>query len=58
MGNIMYLHQALQQPDAAEFIKAVIMEVNGHIDNHNWELVPCDQVPPDDEVVPSVWAMR
>ena len=25
MGNIMYFHQALQQPDAAEFGKALIL---------------------------------
>ena len=58
MGDIMYLHQALQQPDAAEFVKAVIKEVNGHIDNHNWELVRRDQVPAGVEVMPSVWALR
>ncbi len=31
MGNIMYLHQALQQQDAVEFVKAVVKEVNSHI---------------------------
>jgi len=58
MGDIMYLHQALRQPDAAEFVKAVVKEVNGHVENHNWELVRRDQVPADIEVVPSVWALR
>ena len=29
MGNIMYYHQALQQPDAKQFANAVIKEVNG-----------------------------
>jgi hypothetical protein len=33
MGDIMYLYQALRQPDAREFVEAVIKEVNGHIDN-------------------------
>jgi hypothetical protein len=33
MGDIMYLHQALRQPDAREFVEAVIKEVNGHIYN-------------------------
>ncbi len=28
MGNIMYLQQALKQPDAKEFVQAVIKEVN------------------------------
>jgi len=58
MGDIMYLHQALRQPDAAEFVKAVVKEVNGHVENGNWQLVRRDQVPPDVEVMPSVWAMR
>jgi hypothetical protein len=58
MGDIMYLHQALKQPDAAEFVKAVIKEINGHIENHNWELIPRNKVPPNIQIVPSVWAMR
>ena len=33
MGDIMYFHQALQQPDAGEFVKAVIKEINGHIEH-------------------------
>jgi hypothetical protein len=35
MGDIMYLQQALKQPDAKEFIQAVIKEVNGHVDSNN-----------------------
>ncbi len=54
----MYFHQALQQPNTNEFVKAVVKEVNGHVDNHNWEVVRRSDVPPDVEVVPSVWAMR
>ncbi len=33
MGDIMYLHQALHQPDSREFVEAVIKELNGHINN-------------------------
>jgi hypothetical protein len=33
LGNIMYLNQALRQPDADQFVEAVIAEVNGHVDN-------------------------
>jgi hypothetical protein len=33
MGDIMYFHQALQQPDAGEFIEAVVKKINGHIDH-------------------------
>ncbi len=31
MGDIMYLQQVLRQPDAKEFVQAVIKEVNGHM---------------------------
>ncbi len=57
MGDIMYLHQALRQPDAREFVEAAIKEVNSHIDNNHWKLIPCTKVPEGTEVVPSVWAM-
>jgi hypothetical protein len=58
MGDIMYLQQALRQHDAKLFVDAVIKEINGHIDNKNWELIRQDTVPEDTQVVPSVWAMR
>jgi len=58
MGDIMYLHQALRQPDAREFVEAVIKEVNGHIDNDHWKLIPRTEVPEGTEVVPSVLAMQ
>jgi hypothetical protein len=38
MGDIKYLQQALKQPDAKEFVQAVIKEVNGHVDSNNWTL--------------------
>jgi hypothetical protein len=59
MVGIMYLHQALHQPDAREFVEeAVIKENNCHIDNNHWKLIPCTEVPEDTEVAPSVWAMQ
>jgi hypothetical protein len=45
MGDIMYLQQALRQHDAKLFVDAVVKEINGHIDNKNWELVHRDTVP-------------
>ncbi len=35
MGDIMYLQQALTQPNVKEFVQAVIKEVNGHVDSNN-----------------------
>ncbi len=58
MGDIMYLNQALCQPDAAHFIEAVITEINGHVDNKHWQLTKQSEVPPDTDVFPSVWSMR
>jgi hypothetical protein len=54
----MYLHQALRQPDAREFVEAVIKEVNGHNNNEHWKLIPCTEVPEGSEAVPSVLAMQ
>jgi hypothetical protein len=58
MGDVMYLHQALRQPDSMEFMEAVIKEVNGHVNNNHWKLIPCTEVPEGTEVIPSVWAMQ
>ncbi len=58
MGDVMYYHQALQQPDAKQFADAVIKEVNGHVNNKHWELVKQEEVPKDAQVVPSVWSMQ
>jgi hypothetical protein len=57
MGEVMYLHQVLRQPDSREFVEVVIKEVNGHVDNNHWKLIPRTEVPEGTEVVPSVWAM-
>jgi hypothetical protein len=58
MGDIMYLHQVLNQPDSRELVEAIIKELNGHIDNNHWKLIPRTEVPEGTEVVPSVWAMQ
>jgi hypothetical protein len=38
MGDIMYLQQALRQPDAKELVEAVIKEVNRHMNCNNWTM--------------------
>ncbi len=52
-----YLHQALQQDDAADFVRAVVKEVNDHVSLNHWQLIKRSEVPEDASVVPSVWAM-
>ncbi len=58
VGDIMYYHQAIKQPDAPKFVEAIVKDVNGHVDNNSWVLIPRDEVPADQEVVPAVWSMR
>jgi hypothetical protein len=57
MGDILYLQQALRQPDAKQFVQAVIKEVNRHVDCKNWTLKKRREVPEDVQIVPSVWSM-
>jgi hypothetical protein len=57
MGDIMYLQQALKQPDAKEFVQAVIKEVNGHVKSNNWMLQKQSKVPEDVQIVPPVWSL-
>jgi hypothetical protein len=38
--------------------QAVIKEVNDHIENKNWELIPRDKVPKGTTILPSVWSMK
>ncbi len=58
MGDIMHLQQALKQPDAKEFVQAVIKEVNEHVDSNNWMLQKQSNVPEDVQIVPSVWSLQ
>ncbi len=58
MGDILYLQQAIRQPDAKEFMQAVIKEVNKHVDCNNWTLKKRSKVPEEVQIVPSVLSMR
>jgi hypothetical protein len=56
--DTMSFHEAMQAPDADEFIKAVVKEVNDHIESKHWELIPCKQVPKGEKILSSVWSMK
>lgn len=58
VGDTMHFHQALKQSDNSEFVKTVVKEINDHVENNHWELIKRLDVPKDQEVIPSVWAMR
>ena len=57
MGDIMYFHQTIRQPDKQEFVKAVVKEVEAQVKNDHWVLVKREEVPPDMDILPSVWTM-
>jgi hypothetical protein len=54
----MYFHQAMKAPDRNQFKKAIVKEVNDHIENKHWELIPREAVPKGVKVLPSVWSMK
>ena len=56
--DTMYLHEAMREPDAAQFEQAMLREVNDHTAKKHWHILPRKKVPQGTPVVPSVWAMR
>lgn len=58
MGDIMYFHQVIRQPDTQEFVKIVVKEVEAQLKNNLCVLVKRDTVMPNMYILPSVWAMH
>ena len=56
--DTMYFHEAIKQPDAPQFVDAIIKEINDHVNRKHWQLVPRDHVPPNQPILPSVWSMK
>jgi hypothetical protein len=56
--DTMYLHQAMREPDRAQFIAAMEEEVGQHSANGNWTLMLRSQVPEGVPVIPAVWALK
>ena len=56
--DIMYLHQALRQPDKIKFIEAMKKEVQDQMDNGNYTVVERAKVPQGKSILPAVWQMR
>ena len=57
ISNIMFYHEAINQPDAIKFAKAIIKEINGHVDNGDWECVPRHTAPEGVTPVSLLWSM-
>jgi len=58
IGDVMYLHQALKQPDKEEFLKSMVKEITMHQKRKHWKVVPIKEVPENVGILDSVWAMR
>jgi len=56
--DTIYYHQAMQAPDKEQFIAAIVKEINDHVTNNHWQLVPKSEVPAETKVLDSVWSMK
>ena len=56
--DIMYLHEAMKQPDRKQFVQVMIDEVTTHTTRGHWKILPISQVPEGTKILPAVWAMR
>jgi hypothetical protein len=54
----MYLHEAMKQPDKAQFKQAMKEEVESFDANNNWKLLHRSKVPQGATVLPAVWQMK
>ena len=57
--DMMYYHQALSAPDWQHFLMAIVKEVNDHITNNHWDLIPREEVPEQGtKILDSIWVMK
>ena len=50
----MYLHQAMKEPDRANFLTDMLQEVTDQVKNENFKVVKRNQVPKDSTILPCV----
>ena len=53
--DTMYMHEAMKEPDAGEFKKAIRGEMNAQIEGKVLELTHTNDVPKNATILPSVW---
>ena len=54
----MYFHHSMAQEDSGDFVEAAVKEVNGHVDNAHWELVPIESVSEGTDILPYMWSIQ
>ena len=55
--DIMYYHQAMREPDHEQFQRSVLKEIQDHKTNQHWEVIPKQDMPPNNKLLDMVWAM-
>lgn len=56
--DTLYYHQAMREPDAEEFLKSMVKEINDQFNNGNFTVVHRSEVPEGVTVLPAVWQFR
>jgi hypothetical protein len=56
--DTMYWHQASQQADSSQFLKAAVKEVKSHVDEGHFELLTRSELPKGTKVLGAVWSMK
>jgi len=56
--DTMYFHQAMQEPDAPEFLKAAQEEFGKNLKDGTFEMILRSEVPKGFKLFPAVWAMK
>ena len=54
----MNLKNVQSQPDRAEFINAMKLELNAYIKNKHWKVIPLKNIPKGRRCLPMAWAMK
>ena len=56
--DTMYLHQAMREPDKANFVDSMLQEVESQMANGNFSILRRSLVPKGATILPTVWQMR
>jgi hypothetical protein len=56
--DTMYMHQAMKQPDKAQFVQAMVDEVSAHTKNGDREVMLQSEVSGGTKVLHSFWVMK
>jgi Reverse transcriptase (RNA-dependent DNA polymerase) len=56
--DTLYMHEALKAPDAEEFKKAMIKEVQDQTQQKHWRVMLKKDVPHGETILPAVWSMQ